>query len=268
MTNWCDAASLSANTAGIITSPIWVNLGKPGNNTYIQNLLGQRVGIVNGELVSEMPGVSILPPMTAPEANSSLSVFLPSGEYMFSTDGAPTSDGDLMTAFANGKSVTIGMTQSPMIFSLSNHVKHVIRLLNSADGVELRLSQAQTLSVELTRELPESSLIGVLNVVHSTGNDQLIASMSDAGLMLKQNSGVLNYMVSLENTKDSVGVFASTAPVTLNSSETHYVRFKSDGAAVTAEIAIDQGSDGSIDETRDLSRIRESFMVYLPVSIR
>jgi len=204
--------------------------------------LGRRLGWVNGVLVSEIPDAFYVPQALGDASLSYRILYLPEGEYTVELTDSPTDEFGY-TLFGDGRFIEVaGQLRSP-----GSGVG-----LSITPGLDqARLSETQNLTLftlTLDSERPTESRVATVAGTSLTGSGDLSVGFDGDQLMVSRGGGSLNYSPGLEK---SDGQHFASEPLTLEGNGTHTVSpvdwSELGSAGVVWEI--DDGSDGTIDET-------------------
>lgn len=227
-------------------------------NWYLQDNAGRRLGWAGGQWVSEIPGGYELPQTVSDAAPAQRLLYLPAGGYSVRADAGASRAVDY-SLFADGRVLQVeGQTAAAGVTS-------VIGVSPGLDAISVaQPDQFTSLAVELVRELPTASRVAGLSGSAIAGSAELAMAFDGQALQLERASGTMSYRLRFFQPGTSLGYFASEV-VTLAPDEAHRLTPASWNGLGTGTVLleIDEGRDGTVDETVTLTNQARS--LYLPI---
>jgi hypothetical protein len=224
----------------------------------LQDSAGRRLGWAGGQWVSEIPGGYELPQTASDATPSQRLLYLPAGAYTVRANAGAGRVVDY-SLFADGRVLQVGGQTS------AAGVTSVIGVSPGLEAISVtQPAQFTSLVVELVRELPTASRVVGLSGSAVSGNAGLAITFDGQALELSRASGAMSYQLRFFQPGTSIGYFASEV-ITLEPDEGHRLTPASwNGLGAGAVLLeIDEGRDGTVDETMTLENIARSR--YLPV---
>lgn len=223
----------------------------------IRDTGGRRLGWTGGQWVAEIPGGYALPQSLGDATLSYRALYLPASDYTVQANAGSSRQIDY-NLFADGRVLDVnGQTASAGTVS-------VIDVSPGLDAISVtQPANLASLVVDMTRELPAASRVVGLTASAIAGDDDLVIAFDGEELQLSRAGGSMEYWLRFFQPGRSSGYFI-TEPITLGADEAHMLRPSSwNGlSASTVALEIDEGRDGTIDETVTLENTARS--IFLP----
>jgi YVTN family beta-propeller protein len=267
---WCSGASLSA--------PANVSLGQVGytgpGNLLITNEQGQRLGFNGSQFVNEISGAfeSVLPGGLG--TTTQPIYYLPiTSTYTILLDGqavagqaAPTQAQSAPASFAFfGPGYAVSLADDTMNTSAHN----VLRV--APDGKQLAYQPSGQSAATMTLALDGATQsyrfdVGEVDVVAGQAVT-LTANTTDEKLILdNSNNGAATYALKIARVSASGEQVFVHSDVAITATDTQYINYGTWNGADEVTVQIDQGSNGSIDQTITLDN--QLKRVYLPLIMK
>jgi hypothetical protein len=223
----------------------------------LQDSAGRRLGWSGGQWVAEIPGGFELPQTASDAALAQRMLYLPAGAYTVQASAGAGGEMDY-SLFADGRVLQVdGQTAAG--------AASAVAVAAGLDAISVtQPAQFTNLALELVRELPAASRIAGLSAGALSGDAALGLSFDGQAVQLARASGTMAYRLRLVQPGANAGYFV-TAPITLEPDEAHRLTPANWNGltAGTVLLEIDEGRDGTVDETVTLENQARS--VYLPV---
>lgn len=232
-------------------------------NWYLQDSVGRRLGWAAGQWVSEIPRGYELPQTVSDAAPPQRLLYLPVGAYTVRANAGASRAVDY-SLFADGRVLQVdGQTAAAGVTSV----------IGVSPGMETILvaqpDQFTSLAIELVQELPGVSRVAGLSGSAIAGSAELAITFDGQAVELARASGSMTYQLRFFQPGTNTGYFAS-APIALEPDEAHRLTPASWNGlgAGTVLLEIDEGRDGTVDETVTLTNQARSMYLPIVLSIR
>ena len=223
----------------------------------VQDGAGHRLGWTGGQWVAEIPNGYELPQTFGDATLSYRALYLPAGGYTVRASSGSSRQIDY-SLFADGRVLEVsGKTSAASIIS-------EIDVLPGLDAISVtRPADLASLVIDMTHEMPTVSRVAGLTGSTISGNDDLAISFDGQEMQLSRASGEMQYRLRFFQPGSSSGYFV-TEPITLGADEAHTLAPANwiGLTASTVTLEIDEGRNGTIDETVTLENAARS--IYLP----
>jgi hypothetical protein len=229
----------------------------------LQDSDGRRLGWSGGQWVAEIPGGFELPQTASDAPLVQRMLYLPAGAYIVQ---ASAGAGGLVdySLFADGRVLQVeGQTSTASVTS-------AIAVSPGLDAISLtQPAQFTDLALELVRELPGTSRVAGLSAGALSGDAALDVRFDGQAVQLARSGGTMSYRLRLVQPGANAGYFVTT-PITLAPDEAHRLTPANWNGltAGTVLLEIDEGRDGTVDETVTLENQARSVYLPLVLSIR
>ncbi len=247
-----DTRSLAPDSTGQLLSVL-----PAAGDWTLQDSAGRRLGWAGGQWLAEIPGGFEVPQTASDAPLAQRMLYLPAGAYTVQASAGAGGQVDY-SLFADGRvlqvegQATAGATSA-------------VAVSPGLDAISLtQPAQFTDLALGLVRELPAASRIAGLSASAVTGNAELAMAFDGQALQLSRAGGTMTYRLRLVQPGAGAGYFV-TEPITLAPDEAHRLtpaNWNGLGAG-TVLLEIDEGRDGTVDETVTLENQARS--VYLPL---
>ena len=260
LVNLCEATNLavSGDASGVTSTNRLLGVLPVVGDWIIQDSLGRRLGWTGGQWLAEIPDAYELPQTFGEATPPYRALYLPSGSYTI--QASATSNRQIAySLFADGKVLVVSGQTS------SSDGTSQISVTPAFDAITVtHPADLTSLAIDVTRELPAASRVAGLRSNAMSGTDDLQVRYDGEKMQVARTNSELQYTVSFHEVGGTGGYFVSE-PVTLQANEAHALHPSNwDGlTASTVVLDIDQGQDGTVDETRVLTN--QVKRVFLPV---
>jgi hypothetical protein len=227
----------------------------------IRDAQGRYLGWIDGELVSQIPDAHPIEQVLGSSLLSYRELYLPVAPYTLHGKNNTTPEVDY-TFFGDGRMVgaegNLHSTESPA------------ETIVSADLEQITVTDIQnlnTLTLTFINEKPGASRVAAIVNDLVTGEADLKAQFDGEQFVISRASGSLHYAIKLSTTSHLPGDFISET-IELGPEEEHRLTPLNwnDVNFTDVRLEIDQGLDGTIDETRILTNHAQH--LFLPSIMR
>jgi hypothetical protein len=258
LVNLCGGTGLAASSdaSGVTNSDRLLGVLPATGDWILQDSLGRRLGWISDQWIAEIPDAYELPQTFGDGTPSYRALYLPSGSYTIQASATSNRQIDY-SLFADGKVLEVSGKTS------SSDGTSQISVTPAFDAISVtHPADLTVLALDVTRELSAASRVAGLRSNLVSGTDDLQMRFDGERMQVARADGELQYTVSFQEIGGTGGYFISE-PVTLHTNEAHALH-PSDWNGLTVStvvLDIDQGQDGTIDETRILTnQVRRSFL--------
>jgi hypothetical protein len=251
--NWCTAPALADE---IPTNEIW-SIGEGG--VLISNQQGQRIGVVDGQWVEEIPGATMSRLFGGIQDVEPVYHLPVDGVYTIQVNGnnfnVSQTETRSITQFGSGFAITVDDVAAQDKITIAPDGSEVSYQAGSGNDPSLMIAMDEANDSYLF-EIREADVIRGQTVTGQINPDQgHLVFNTDQGSSVSYELAVSRVSADGEQTFVHHNVSVSAG-------DTHYVNYESWDGAGEMLLEIDQGSDGSIDQTLMMSN--QSNLVYLP----
>lgn len=221
-----------------------------GARLLVTDSAGRRVGYLNGQLINEIADAAIRPPLLGFNSNALPSFSLPdTSQYTIAVQGDTLTQTTpiTLTQFGPGYGITVGRV--PLVPN-STH-----QLQISTDGRTLTYESPTDVQalLRIANDMSDQSIAFELHSIELDAGQPISLRNQEATgdvAIVNSEGNVTSYSFTFTRSNGEGEYMFDSSEVALEATATHYIEYDAwDNSAPTMLISIDEGSDGTIDET-------------------
>jgi hypothetical protein len=233
----------------------------PDGDGLLTNSVGQRLGWINGQAVSEIPGAYEIPQTQGSDELAYRALYLPESDYTVQVQNTSLTTLNT-TLFGDGRMIQLDGQSEAVGTTITIHAT------SSLDNASIsNLHSMSTFNLMFDNEKSDGSHFVTMRATNTTNIDNLDTRFDSNSLTLSHIQGALEFHLQFGHINEGSGLFISKE-LSIEPNATYNLK-PADWTNLyntTVILEIDRGSDGTVDETQILTnQVRHS---YLPTVMR